>query len=128
MGFDGTSPWLIPRSRRAVTGRFNLVSTDRRSYTYETRLLRYSERGFCVAVPGLDLSTVAFKRLQLRPWINGTGLPRLLAAHPRMYARDVPLHISNQQHAVAVYHNRWVVLCCVLVRWWRGPFGRLFVC
>lgn len=58
IGYDGTDVWCMERFRRALTKRFNLVNISRRSLTYETRLLKYSKRGFAVAVPDLDKSRV----------------------------------------------------------------------
>ena len=52
--FDGKDVWAVPRCRRAITCMYNMTSLDRRSLTYENRLLKYSKRGFAVAVPGLD--------------------------------------------------------------------------
>jgi hypothetical protein len=54
VGFDGTTVWALPRARRALNGRFNLVDETRPNVKYEARLLKYSDRGFGVGVPGLD--------------------------------------------------------------------------
>ena len=49
-GYDGLRLWCLPRARRAVNGRINVVDPSRQSVTYETRLLKYAERGFAIAV------------------------------------------------------------------------------
>lgn len=54
VGYDGSSIYAIPRSRRAINKGYNLVDLTRRSLTYEKRLNKYSQRGWAVAVPGLD--------------------------------------------------------------------------
>jgi len=54
VGFDGETVWALPRCRRAILKGYNLVDLTRRSLTYEIRLLKYSKRGFAVAVPGLE--------------------------------------------------------------------------
>ncbi|KAL9656478.1 hypothetical protein ABK040_005242 [Willaertia magna] len=53
-GFDGNQLLCLPRARRALKYRINLVDPDRQSTTYELRLLKYAKRGFRVAVPGYD--------------------------------------------------------------------------
>jgi hypothetical protein len=58
VGYDGTGVWCLPRFHRAVTRGYNLVSQSRRSTTYESRLMKYAMRGYCVAIPGLDMSRV----------------------------------------------------------------------
>jgi len=48
----------MERFKRAITKGYNLVDTSRRSTTYESRLLKYSHRGFIVLVPDLDKKRV----------------------------------------------------------------------
>ena len=50
-GFDGEKVWTLPRGRRALNKRYNLVDLSRRSLTYEYRLQKYSKRGFGVRIP-----------------------------------------------------------------------------
>ena len=45
VGFDGEKVWALPRARRAIVSRCNLVDLGRRSLTYESRLLKYARRG-----------------------------------------------------------------------------------
>ncbi len=52
--------WGIPRSVRALQHRVNVVDLSRRSLTYESRLLKYADRGFAIAVTHLDLKQVDF--------------------------------------------------------------------
>ncbi len=58
-GFDGTRVFAIPRSHRSITKEFNLVDMSRRSLTYESRLFKYSNRGFAVAVPDFKREMVS---------------------------------------------------------------------
>jgi len=58
VGFDGTDVWCQERFKRALTKRYNLINTSRRSLTYESRLFKYSKRGFCIAVPDLDKARI----------------------------------------------------------------------
>ena len=53
VGYDGKSVWALPRARRALNGRFNLIDETRPNVKYEARLFKYSERGFAVGVPGM---------------------------------------------------------------------------
>ncbi|KAG2387067.1 hypothetical protein C9374_002102 [Naegleria lovaniensis] len=53
-GFDGSQVFCLPRGRRAINTRSNLVDPSRQSKTYEIRLLKYAKRGFRIAIPGYD--------------------------------------------------------------------------
>jgi hypothetical protein len=57
-GFDGSRAFVLPRTQRAINKEFNLVDMSRRSLTYETRLFKYSQRGFAVGIPDFDRSHV----------------------------------------------------------------------
>ena len=58
------SPYLHPavlttaRGRHAMRMRMNVIDQTRQSTTYESRLLKYSARGFAVGVPGFRLDRV----------------------------------------------------------------------
>jgi hypothetical protein len=54
IGYDGKEVWALPRARRAIGTRMNLVDVGRQSTTYEIRLFKYAKRGFRVGVPGFD--------------------------------------------------------------------------
>ncbi|KAJ5067611.1 hypothetical protein M0811_02799 [Anaeramoeba ignava] len=58
VGFDGKKVYASPRFLRATTKRYNMVDLTRRSPSYESRLLKYAHRGFCVAIPGFNQSYV----------------------------------------------------------------------
>jgi len=77
VGFDGQNVYALPRAVRALNARYNLVDLSRRSTTYELRLFKYSKRGFCVMVPGLDRSRVP-KALYTYQVKNVRGLAKLL--------------------------------------------------
>jgi hypothetical protein len=61
IAYDGINLWALPRCRRALNTRMNLVDVDRQSTTYEIRLAKYAKRGFRVGVPGLDMRLVTTK-------------------------------------------------------------------
>jgi len=57
VGYDGTSVYCLPRTRRALTYRYNIADPSRQTFrtnSYEYRLWKYSNRGFAVAVPGMS--------------------------------------------------------------------------
>ena len=85
-GYDGSRLWCLPRARRAVNGRINVVDPSRQSVSYETRLLKYAERGFAVAVPGLDPRRIDAS-VMFRPWHEVNGLARLLCVIKRRQDR-----------------------------------------
>ena len=83
IGYDGARLWALPRNLRALNTRSNLADVTRRSLTYESRLFKYSKRGFAVAVPELrrDAIDPALYDLPLackERWKRATGLRRLL--------------------------------------------------
>jgi hypothetical protein len=78
VGFDGRNVWCLPRCHRALTRQYNLVDLTRRSTTYESRLMKYSTRGFEVAVPGLRLKDVDWGALSKSAHNSTKGLMRLL--------------------------------------------------
>jgi len=67
VGFDGDRVWALPRALRALRQGVNVLnplhSWPQRA-SYEMRLARYAFRGYAVAVPALDDSKVAWRRLQ----------------------------------------------------------------
>lgn len=77
VGYDGKDVYALPRAKRALTKRYNLVDMSRRSLTYETRLYKYAKRGFAVAVPGLIRYLVDPSLYTKRPW-EVKGLAKLL--------------------------------------------------
>jgi hypothetical protein len=77
VGYDGRDVFVLPRARRALTKRYNLVDLSRRSLTYETRLYKYAKRGFAVAVPGLLRHLVDPEVYLRRPW-QVKGLAKLV--------------------------------------------------
>eukprot|EP00026_Physarum_polycephalum_P000150 Phypoly_transcript_00150.p1 GENE.Phypoly_transcript_00150~~Phypoly_transcript_00150.p1 ORF type:complete len:1663 (-),score=347.22 Phypoly_transcript_00150:165-5153(-) len=58
VGYDGKNAYALERACRAITRGYNLVDMSRRSLTYESRLYKYSKRGFAVAIPGFDRNKV----------------------------------------------------------------------
>ena len=48
---NGKTVWATPRSQYAINYRCNTVDINKRSTTYESRLWKYSRRGFSVQVP-----------------------------------------------------------------------------
>eukprot|EP01114_Cavostelium_apophysatum_P011331 TRINITY_DN2554_c0_g1_i1.p1 TRINITY_DN2554_c0_g1~~TRINITY_DN2554_c0_g1_i1.p1 ORF type:complete len:745 (+),score=183.66 TRINITY_DN2554_c0_g1_i1:494-2728(+) len=77
VGFDGQDLWAMERCVRALNKCYNLVNQTRRSTTYESRLYKYSKRGFCVAVPTLDKNKID-PQLFADPYARRQGLARLL--------------------------------------------------
>ena len=51
--YDGNAVHATRRCARAFATRVNLAVPSRRSWTYETRLIKYVKRGFAIGVPGL---------------------------------------------------------------------------
>eukprot|EP01130_Rhizamoeba_saxonica_P010233 TRINITY_DN418_c1_g1_i3.p1 TRINITY_DN418_c1_g1~~TRINITY_DN418_c1_g1_i3.p1 ORF type:complete len:752 (-),score=143.16 TRINITY_DN418_c1_g1_i3:80-2311(-) len=83
IGYDGYDVYCMERFRRALTKGYNLVVLSRRSKTFESRLFKYSKRGFAVAVPNLDKNAVSnsilFQNLK-----NASGLAKLLLFDAKM--------------------------------------------
>eukprot|EP00008_Paramoeba_atlantica_P011906 CAMPEP_0201501246 /NCGR_PEP_ID=MMETSP0151_2-20130828/83485_1 /ASSEMBLY_ACC=CAM_ASM_000257 /TAXON_ID=200890 /ORGANISM="Paramoeba atlantica, Strain 621/1 / CCAP 1560/9" /LENGTH=676 /DNA_ID=CAMNT_0047894737 /DNA_START=43 /DNA_END=2073 /DNA_ORIENTATION=- len=95
IGFDGSKVWALPRCRRALTKRYNVVDLSRRSLTYEIRLFKYSKRGFSVLVPNYRSEQVDSTLYSLdRPLKEVSGLARLLLLDHRRSV-SVPSHIHK---------------------------------
>jgi hypothetical protein len=70
VGYNGKSVLCLPRFKRAITMGLNLVDESRRSTSYERRLLKYSQRGFAVAIPGLSRPAMGLASPFLRPLLH----------------------------------------------------------
>ena len=60
--FDGQKVFVTKRCIRALNSHCNVAMPERRSWTYESRLLKYVKRGYSIAVPGLRSSEVQLKK------------------------------------------------------------------
>ena len=60
--FDGEAVTATTRAARAIRTKTNVVVAERRSWTYEQRVLKYVRRGYSVAVPGLDVPNVNLRK------------------------------------------------------------------
>ena len=58
VAYDGEKVYATPAARRALTSGIIFADPMVASPSYELRLVKYSQRGFAVAVPGLDMSRV----------------------------------------------------------------------
>lgn len=56
--YDGRAVRCTARAASAVAHRVNIAVPEKRSWTYESRLIKYAKRGYAIAVPGLDWSLV----------------------------------------------------------------------
>jgi hypothetical protein len=80
LGFDGETVLALPRCVRALRTRTILVDLDRRSLTYEKRLIKYSKRGFLIACGGFRQSDFDPVHLSRQPKWTLKGLGILLRA------------------------------------------------
>ncbi len=83
--------WALPRAQRALTLRDNVADPERQSLTYESRLIKYAQRGFAVAVPGFSAARVSGALFARQP-SEVQGLARLLLSGLRLPVR--PHHPS----------------------------------
>ena len=82
-GYNGSRVYCLPRSYRSITKQYNLIDLSRRSLTYETRLQKYSKRGFSVKFPSdirFNLQNVN-ENLYHRHVQEVKGLAKLLIFH-----------------------------------------------
>ncbi|KAJ5069774.1 putative reductase [Anaeramoeba ignava] len=100
IGFDGKQVFANPRCIRAITKRYNLVDLTRRSPSYESRLLKYAHRGFCVAVNNLDRSKINMD-IYLKGFHKVYGLAKLLILE------KFPTSDQRKQHLKMLNENYW---------------------
>lgn len=103
VGFDGTTVWALPRAKRAICKRYNLVDMSRRSLSYEARLYKYSKRGFAVAVPGLQRFLIDPSLYTKRP-SEVHGLAKLILfdheANTKVRAKFEPWQPPKQRYQI----------------------------
>lgn len=78
VGYDGTNTLITPRAITAIRRRVNRIDLNLRGECYESRLLKYVERGFAIEIPLLDNSKrdrahLAFK-IEKSPYFDGQEL------------------------------------------------------
>lgn len=78
VGYDGNDVYAMDRFKRSMTKFYNLVNLYRRSTIYESRLFKYSLRGFAVIVPYLRMNDVRKDLFNNQTAKTMTGLGKLL--------------------------------------------------
>lgn len=78
-GYDGSNVYMLPTAKFALTNKINIVGIDKRreSLSYENRLLKYSNRGIAIFVPGLDPLKLKYTMTNI-PISKKVGLCKLL--------------------------------------------------
>lgn len=79
--YDGQKVWATPRCLLAIRSGNNILNPlhswpNRPSY--EIRLAKYANRGYAVAVPGLDMRRIDDRRIRAASLENTNGLARLI--------------------------------------------------
>ena len=86
VAYDGSNVLATPRASRAFRTRVNVAVESRRSYSYESRLIKYARRGFAVGVPGLRLEEVQIRagaimgETEIDDYYRSKGVIKLLIA------------------------------------------------
>jgi len=89
--FDGQHVFALDRCIRAISSRVNLIDLNLRSWSYETRLIKYARRGFAIGAPGFQRERADVGSFWSDDHPEGydyeeaTGLKKLLLAE---WARD----------------------------------------
>ena len=81
LGYDGKRVWALPRALRALRHGYTVVNPLHawpNQPSYELRCVKYSYRGFAVAVPGLQLGSVDWPAVARVPLRELRGINRLL--------------------------------------------------
>ena len=94
VAFAGNTFYTVARGMRAIKTRSNVVRVRHWvSTSYETRLLKYLDRGYSICDPNFDASKIDYSKVPLH--IDGcsslymaTGLYRLLLEEKRFHYRD----------------------------------------
>ena len=59
--FDGSHVLATTRAITALSTRCNIINYDRRSWSYEARLIKYARRGFTIGAPKLRRGEVELR-------------------------------------------------------------------
>ena len=132
--YDGTAVRCTHRALRAATTRCNLVDLDRRSKTYESRLLKYAKRGYSIGFSEelldrsrLDPSLFDATTLLTSGKLPRDGLSRLLLAEQldlRKHSTGLPsLGPSWRHDAIKPSNVPEGPPITILDAWARGWFG-----
>ena len=82
LGFDLSSETVFanPRGWRALVTRCNSIDTSRRSPSYESRLIKYTKRGFAIYVHDFKRSDIDILKLDIGLWagLGQKGIMKLL--------------------------------------------------
>jgi len=107
--YDGTQVWASPRALAAYMSQTNTIDLTRRSPSYESRLSKYSRRGFEVYWPLLERSRVDPTIFE-RNFARTLGLARLLVLErlPTKSEREAYMDERRQERgrpAINRYRN-----------------------
>eukprot|EP01118_Nematostelium_gracile_P008854 TRINITY_DN2954_c0_g1_i2.p1 TRINITY_DN2954_c0_g1~~TRINITY_DN2954_c0_g1_i2.p1 ORF type:complete len:613 (-),score=130.85 TRINITY_DN2954_c0_g1_i2:72-1712(-) len=89
VGYDGKNVWALPRARRAINCRYNIVDPTRQTFrttSYEYRLWKYSKRGYGVAIPGFNRKHIDCS-IYFKQFGELKGFARLLFLEERDFQR-----------------------------------------
>ncbi|KAL4780690.1 ankyrin repeat-containing domain protein [Aspergillus varians] len=94
--YDGNQVYLAPRAVGAYMTQINRIDLSRRSPSYESRLSKYSHRGFEVFWPDLDRSRIDPSIFE-RSFTRTVGLARLLVLEKLPKSSDREQYLAQRR-------------------------------
>lgn len=103
VAFDGKDIYFTGLSKFAYETGFNIITIDRRSYTFEQRLLKYLTRGFSIIMPNFNLNILkcVYKNMitsiveSFTGYIQNINLPNIEILNANIYGNAIYVDISN---------------------------------
>lgn len=100
IAYDGDNFYAMPRFIRSLIYEYNLADPERQSKNYAQRLVKYSSRGFNIALPGYFSQKITCNFL--KPYYEYNGLAKIIKYYMKLkYNNSSKVYLS--EHNISDY-------------------------